>query len=101
MSDENGDFSLRKLMEQGEEGSINEPCIVQTIFEGGKVRLDLPEVAATYYAELVAERDALAEALTEIERLYYTEDKDASWRAAQMKAIAYTTLAAIQETTDD
>lgn len=35
-----------------------------------------------------AERDRLREALEEIERLYYTEGKDASWRAAHMRAIA-------------
>lgn len=39
-------------------------------------------------AEMEAEILRLREGLTEIERLYYTEAKDASWRAAQMRAIA-------------
>ncbi len=38
--------------------------------------------------EMEAEILRLREGLTEIERLYYTEAKDASWRAAQMRAIA-------------
>jgi hypothetical protein len=42
--------------------------------------------------EAADEIERLREALTEIERLYYTEAKDASWRAAHMRAIATSAL---------
>jgi hypothetical protein len=52
------------------------------------------------WAEDAALRGKLQEAgqaLTEIERLYYTEGKDASWRAVQMRAIANATLATLDQ----
>jgi hypothetical protein len=42
--------------------------------------------------EIADEIERLREALTEIERLYYTEAKDVSWRAAHMRAIATSVL---------
>lgn len=42
----------------------------------------------TALAEAERERDEAREALTEIERVYYIEGTDASWRAAHMRAVA-------------
>lgn len=40
------------------------------------------------FREAAAEIARLREALAEVERAYYTEGKDATWRAAQMRQIA-------------
>jgi hypothetical protein len=50
-------------------------------------------IEACQLDEIADEIERLREALTEIERLYYTEAKDASWRAAHMRAIATSVLA--------
>jgi len=95
MTDES-DFSMHKVMQESEGGCICEPYMVQTIYKGGQLyRLDLPEVAARHYAELVAERDRLAKALEEALTAGYFGD------AQETHARSWAILEALQEKTDE
>lgn len=63
-----------------------------SLFQSEDELVTLHKQAATTLTEQAAEIAELREALTGIERLYYTEGKDAGYRAAHMNGIARAAL---------